>query len=265
MNSAGKHKYSAILLILVLGFVTSLRILAAEFPSRPVPPHLVNDMAGVLNPQQAAELEQKLVAFSDTASSQIAVVSIPTTGAFEINQYATELAQQWGIGHKGKDNGVLLLLAIDDRKACIATGYGVEEYLPDAICKRLITRVLVPAFKQSDYYGGIDATTTQMMQRLSGKFDTRGDKKSNDGIHIPRPLIVVAVIIILLLLMRINGGGGGGGGRTYGGRGFFFIPPIPFGRSGFGGGGSWGGGSSSGGFGGFGGGSFGGGGASGSW
>ncbi len=265
MNGAGKHTSTSILLFLFLGFVMSLRMLAAEFPPRPVPPRLVNDMAGVLTSQQADQLEQKLVAFNDTASSQIAVLSLSTTGDFEINQYATELAQQWGIGHKGKDNGVLLLLAIDDRKACIATGYGVEEYLPDAICKRLITQVLVPAFKQSDYYGGIDATTTEMMQRLSGKFDTRGDKISNDRFHIPRPIIVIAIIVILLLLMRINGGGNGGGGRTYGGRGFFFFPPVPFGRSGFGGGGSWGGGRSSGGFGGFGGGSFGGGGASGSW
>jgi uncharacterized protein len=248
------------LLHLLASILLFLHSHAANYPQRPDPPRLVNDLSGILTAEQVNALEQELDAFSDTASSQIAVVSVTTIGDQEINQYATELAQQWGIGQKGKDNGVLLLIATDDRKACIVTGYGVEEFLPDAICKRIITRILVPAFKEQDYYGGISRGVHAAMDRLSGKFDTEGDVKASTKKPINGFVIVLIVLVVVFLLMRSKGGGGGG--RTYGGRGFYFIPGPRFGGGGFGG---FGGGGSSGGFGGFGGGSFGGGGASGSW
>ena len=249
------------LFLFLVSFIVPFRtIVAQDFPTQSNPPKIVNDFARLIDAAQVQELENKLVAFNDTASSQIAIVTITDLGVYEISDYAFKLAEKWGIGQKGKNNGILILVAKTQRKTFIATGYGVEEYLPDAICKRIVELTINPSFKQGNFYQGLSDGTDEIINRLSGKFDTKGDKKVKKGKGISPFVIIIIIFIILLILMRNSGGGSGG--RTFGNSGIFFMPPI--GRSG-GFGGFGGGGGSSGGFGGFGGGSFGGGGAGGNW
>ena len=199
-------------------------------------------------------LEQRLDRYNDSTSTQIAVVIINSLDGAERAQYGTELAEKWGIGSKHKDNGILILISKGDRQIFIATGRGVEQYLPDAICERIIQNKIKPNFKAGNYYAGLNSAVDEMIARLSGTF-VNDDKGNNDGKSIPTwviLLIIFGVFFLLPLIFRNRGGG-----TTYGSTGGVFW------GGGFGGGG--GGGDSGGGFGGFGGGSFGGGGAGGSW
>jgi len=257
------------LLCTLLLAVLAWQPLAAQgIPPRPNPPRLVNDLAGMLSADEAATLERKLVAYNDSSSSQIAVVTIPTLGDNEIADYGQQLYESWGIGQKGKDNGILLLVAEKEHRARIQTGYGLEGAVPDALAKRIITNTIVPAFKQERYYDGLNTATDELMALSRGEYKAdQQPARSRDtsGSGFPFWLIILALVIVWFLSRR--GGGGGGGGRRN--RGFGgMIPPVIFGdfsggRGTFGGGG--GGGFGGGGFGGFGGGSSGGGGASGSW
>jgi uncharacterized protein len=212
----------------------------------------------MLSGSENQALEEKLVAYNDSTSTQITIVTINTLNGMDKAQYATELGEKWGIGRAKKDNGVLILVAKEDRQIFIATGRGVEEYLPDAICKRIVENVIKPNFKAGNYYTGLNTATDEMMARLSGNF-VNTDTGEKDGI----PLWVVILIIFIIFFVMPFIFRNGGGGTTYGGRGYRSYGGGPFWGGGTGG---WGGGrSSGGGFGGFGGGSFGGGGAGGSW
>lgn len=249
-------KASAFLLMFFLWFGS----IAQSFPEKPNPPRLVNDFAGMISGSENQALEDKLVAYDDSTSTQITIVTINTLDGMDKAQYATELGEKWGIGRAKEDNGVLILVAKEERQIFIATGRGVEEYLPDAICKRIIENIIKPNFKAGDYYSGLDRATDEMVARLSGTFvNTNNDEK--DGIPFWVVLLIIFVIFFVLPFIFRNKGGDG---TTYGGRGYrsWGSGPVIWG----GGGSSWGGGSrGGGGFGGFGGGSFGGGGAGGSW
>ncbi len=227
---------------------------------------LVNDFAGILTPDQKAALEHKLVAFDDSTSTQIAVVIINDLQGFDVADYAVQLGRAWGIGGKEFSNGVLLLLAVKDRKLNIATGYGVEGALPDITAKHIIDGEIVPNLKGNDYYRGIDKGTDAIIKAVKGEYQVARKKGVKGGSKIP--FILIAIVLFILFSSR---GGGGKGGQFMSRRGsrglaetIFWGSLLGGGRSG---GGGWGGGSSGGGggFGGFGGGSFGGGGASGSW
>lgn len=224
----------------------------------PVAKQLVTDQSGVLQADQLQQLERKLEAYNDSTSTQIAIVLQETTNGIDPFDYAMEIAKTWGIGQEGKDNGVLIFVATKDRKIRILTGRGIEDRLPDAICKRIINQILKPTFKVGDYYGGLDAATDEMMARASGAFVN--DKEPN-GEGIPPILVFIIVFFIISIIGKImNRNNRGGGGNSSRGGGMFF-PPIFMG-GGRGSGGDWG---SGGGFGGFGGGSFGGGGAGGDY
>ena len=251
-------------LVMALLLLGSGRALAQDLPARPSPPRLVNDLAGMLSADEVARLEAKLVAYDDSTSTQIAVVTVPTIGDYDVADYGQKLAQAWGVGQKGQNNGLLVLVAQQEKKTHIATGYGTEERVTDYNSRLVLENVLKPAFRESRYYDGLDGTTSALMQLLNGTFrapaeyaNRRGRRGASEGI--PLILIIGVVGVVIWLLSRRGKGGGGGG---YGSRGGFF-PPLILG----GGGGGWGGGGGSGGggFGGFGGGSFGGGGASGDW
>ena len=250
-------------LLLLLALLTSRGTAAQSLPPRPDPPRLVNDLAHLMQPAEADALERKLVAYNDSTSSQITVVTVPTLDGDDIADYAQKLYESWGIGRKGKNNGILILVAQQEHRARIQTGYGLEGAVPDAIAKRIISNTLVPAFKQNQYYAGLDRATDQLIALAKGEYqadpaDARPQGRGNgSGSGIPFWLII-AVLVLLFAMMRSRGGGGRGG------RGGGFIAPLIFG-GGFGGGGFGGGGGGGGGFGGFGGGSSGGGGASGSW
>ena len=232
----------------------------ATYPERPSPPRLVNDLAGMLNSGEGQALENKLVAFNDSTSTQIAIVIIKSLDGMEKNQYATELAEKWGIGNKKKDNGILILVSKTDRQIFIATGRGVEEFLPDAICERIIENDIKPNFKSGNYYEGLNSATDEMMARLRGTFvnENQGRRLIKS---IPFPIIIFIIIFIIVVISSLFRGGGPGG--TLGSGGWIAGAMLGEMLGGSGGGGSSGG--DSGGFGGFGGGSFGGGGAGGSW
>ena len=257
------------LLVLLLGL--GLAGHAQQVPPRPDPPRIVNDLAGLMSADQVAALEEKLVAYNDSTSSQIAVVTVPSLGGSDIFSYAQKLYQEWGIGQQGKNNGILLLVAAQEHEARIHTGSGLEGAVPDALAKRIISNTIAPAFEQKQYYQGIDQATDQLIALARGEYKADADtprQGSRDRTGSGWGFWIIIGILLLLFLFRNRGGGGGRRGGIGGG----FVPPIIFGdfsggRGVFGGGGGgWGGGGGGGGgFGGFGGGSSGGGGASGSW
>ena len=255
------------LLVLVLWLLPGLGASAQSLPPRPNPPRLVNDLAHLMQPAEADALEQKLVAYNDSTSSQIAVVTVPTLDGDEIADYAQKLYESWGIGRKGKNNGILILVAQQEHTARIQTGYGLEGAVPDAIAKRIISNTLVPAFRQNQYYAGLDRATDQLIALAKGEYKAdpadAQPQAGRDGSGSGPPFwLIIGILVLVFIMLRNRGGGGGRGNRGFGG----FIPPIIFGGGGFGGGGGgFGGGGGGGGFGGFGGGSSGGGGASGSW
>ena len=257
--------------LLALWLVCSqLAAVAQNVPPRPNPPRLVNDLAGMLRPNEIAQLESKLVAYNDSTSSQIAVVTVPTLGDYDIFDYAQKLYETWGIGQKSNNNGILLLIAEQEHKARIHTGYGLEGAIPDALAKRIISNTIVPAFKQKRYYEGLDRATDQLIALAKGEYkadqstQSRTRSSSDDSGSGISFWLIIAVLILFMIFRNRGGGNGGRRNRGFGGG---MIPPIIFGdfsggRGTFGGGG---GGFGGGGFGGFGGGSSGGGGASGSW
>lgn len=228
---------------------------AQRFPEQPKT--LVNDYTQSLSANEVAALEQKLVAFNDSTSTQIAVVLIESLEGYDVADYAVRLAEKWGIGSDKKNNGLILLVSIGDRKVSIQTGYGLEGALPDAIARRIIENSIKPAFKQGAYFAGLDAGTNDIIAYTKGEYKNDTPKKGEER-KFPIGIIVLAIFIIIALAKRK-----GGGGQVIGGRGAA-SPMWWFPMSG-GGSGGFGGGSDGGGFGGFGGGSFGGGGASGSW
>ncbi len=245
-------------------------LFAQDFPQKSNT--LVTDYTNTLTADQKQNLENKLVAFNDSTSTQIAVVLLKSVGDYDINEYATKLGRNWGIGQKGKNNGILMLIAIGDRKVSIQTGYGAEGAVPDITTHEIIENDLKPNFKQGNYYAGIDAGTTSLIKYMKGEYkaDPKTTQKNNGGAG----SVVIIIIIVIVVIILIRRGGGGGGNQVIGGRGgsspfWWFLAGNALGRNSGGGGfggGFGGGGSSSGGcFGGFGGGSFGGGGSSGSW
>ena len=223
---------------------------------------LVNDFANILTASQKQALEEKLVQFDDSTSTQIVVVTVPSLGGYEVSDYAVKLGRAWGVGGKEFSNGVVLLISTEtgNHRLNISTGYGVEGALPDVTASHIINEVIVPSFKGNDYYGGIDNGIDAIIKATRGEYQAPGGYHKKRGLTAGR---VVFIIIIIIVLLSVFGRGGGGGGSFMSRRGFTpFIFPMGGGGSGWsGGGGSSGGG----GFGGFGGGSFGGGGASGSW
>jgi uncharacterized protein len=258
------------------GFATLFIILCSLFsvtaqdlklPERPSPQRLVNDMAGMLSRDEANNLENKLVAYSDSTSTQIVVMTINSLDGNDIGQYAIDLIHKWGIGQKGKDNGVLLLISKSDHKIFIATGRGVEANLPDITAKRIVDNVITPKFKEQQYYAGINAATDEMMARLSGQF-TNDQKDTKTSLKGHAKLIALVIVAIILLFIFLSGGSGGQTYNSGGSSGGSFLLGALLGSAlgGGGRGGDGGGfGGDGGGFGGFGGGDSGGGGAGGSW
>lgn len=233
----------------------------AQLPSPPYPPRLVNDYTGTLSASQINTLEHKLVAYNDSTSTQILVLLVDDLQGYNVEQFATEIGHSWGVGQKGKNNGVVILVkpkkGSERGRVNISPGYGMEPYLTDATAKNIVEKEMIPAFKDNDYYTGIDNAVNVIMDLCSGKFSQ--DDYNDDGL--PTWFILLLIIAIALIFVKFSGNNGqnysGGGTRTIW---------IPMG-GGFGGGGFGGGhgGGFGGGFGGFGGGGFGGGGASGSW
>ena len=235
-------------------------------PNKPNPPRLVNDFVGVLSATERAQLEQKLRRYNDSTSSQVTIVIVRTTEPYPIGDFAFQVGRKWGVGQQGKNNGIVIAWATQTRKVYISVGYGLEGAIPDAIAKRIITNLITPAFRQQQYYQGLDAATTEIFQRAGGEYKGNPERNTDGGGGSILPILII-ILIVIFFIARRNRGGGGGSNRNRGGG---FFPPIFFptstysGWGGSSGGGGFGGGDG-GGFGGFGGGSFGGGGAGGDY
>lgn len=252
---------------------------AKQIPPKPNPPRLVNDFAGMLSPSEAQALENKLVAYDDSTSTQIAIVTERSLDGDDDFDYALRIYNTWNIGQKDKNNGVLIYIALEDRKIRFITGYGAEGFLPDAIAKRIIENIIKPAFRDQQYYQGFDRATDAIISYAAGEYAADGSGEKGNMADLVIGLLILAVIVGFFLFILIaairsgkdhdddDDGGYWRGGRYDEGRhrnrggGWIFIPPIGGGGSSGGGGWSSGGG----GFGGFGGGFSGGGGAGGSW
>ena len=130
-------------ILLLLGTVSP-----AHIPKAPNPPRLVNDYTRTLTPDQQQALENKLVAFDDSTTTQIAVVIISDLGGYDVSDYALKLGREWGVGVRNSSNGVVLLISTGDRKVNISTGYGAEGALPDITCKHIIDDVIRPNFRR---------------------------------------------------------------------------------------------------------------------
>lgn len=243
----------------LLVLLTSCLLLAGAY-AKTVPPvsnRFVNDYANVLSAGDRQYLETKLKHYFDTTSTQIVVVLEKSLDGDDLFEYSQRLAQAWGIGEKGKNNGLLIYAAIDDRKLQVQVGYGLEGSIPDALTARVRRNLINPAFREQQYAKGLDAGTTAFMQAASGEFVNDREDKPLSGFSPSAIFIFIIVITLIILFSR------GGGGRNRGRGGF--GGPVFWGGT-FGGGGfSPGRGGGGGGFGGFGGGSFGGGGSGGSW
>jgi uncharacterized protein len=236
---------------------------AQNIIAKPSPATLVTDVAGVLSPEQKQALENKLVAIDDSSSNQIAVVIIPSLDGYPKEEYANKLLRDWGIGGK-KNNGILLLISINDRQIWIEVGYGLEGAIPDITASNIIENDIKPAFKAGNYYEGIDQATDNIAKAAVGEYKVAKAKKSRSKSKGSGGFLIILIIIFLVLR-----NGRGGGGSNIGRSGFSDVATgmllgSLLGGGGRGGGG-WGDSGGGGGFGGFGGGSSGGGGAGGSW
>lgn len=230
----------------------------------------VLDLGNVLTEGEERALERKLLAFNDTTSTQIAILTDRSLEGEDIFDYSLKVAREWGVGQEKKNNGILIYLAVQDRQIFIQTGYGAEGFLPDILASRIIEQVIKPAFRQGQYYTGLDQGTEIIIKSANGEYVN--DTSQRDEFPIPPELIMFLIILIILVVFRSNNddddegyyrGGrydGYGRRRSRRGGGMIFFP-----TGGFGGGGGGGFGGGGGGFGGFGGGGFGGGGAGGSW
>jgi len=269
-----RHIFFQIPLAFAIAFLATISSFAQiEIPPKPKMQTSVYDGAKILSAYEKAALEQKLINYADTTSTQIVVATINSLQGEDIAMYATKWAHDWGIGQKDEDNGILLLIAKGDRKLWITTGYGVEHLLTDALSKRIITNIITPEFKRGNFYSGIDKGTSAMIQVLNGEYQGTPQSKGNDEGGIPIIFIILFIIILFIILSNRNKGKGGRGGGRRNSTGSLLEAIIlsNAGRGGFGGGGGFGGSSGGGSFGGggfgggFGGGGFGGGGAGGSW
>lgn len=248
-----------------------------QFEIPPKPPAgqqtSVYDYIGLLDGAQKSSLEQKLIRYSDSTSTQIVVAIIASSEGEDLQYLGTQWGHAWGIGQEKEDNGILVLLARDDRRIAINTGYGVEEFLTDALSRRIIETVILPEFREGDYYAGLDKGSDAIFQVLTGQF--KAPPRTETSQEFPfGALLPFLIFLILMLILASRKNKGGGGNRGQGGRGMDIWDMIilsNMGRSGSrgswgGSGGFGGGGFGGGGFGGgFGGGGFGGGGASGGW
>lgn len=262
------------LLLVFLLFTGFQSGFSQKIESKPNPPRAVNDFAHLLAPFQVQALEQKLDAYNDSTSSAIVIITVPDLQGYDIAQVSLKYLRDWGIGVKGKNNGVVILVSKSDHKARIETGYGMEGVLPDILAKQIIDERMIPFFKNNDYYAGFDNAVDAIIQAAAGEYKADPNAQKNN-----RPImgsIIVIVVIFLIILFLFSGGGGGGGSYMSRKGSRSFMSGLPWfllgsmmgggGRGGgFGGGGFGGGGFGGGGFGGFGGGSGGGGGASGGW
>jgi len=167
-------------LVFLLPFLlaTATEFTGQSYPEIPTPLRLVNNLAGILELTGELLLEQKPVAYDDSTTTQIAIVTMKDLGGISASVYATGLANKWGIGQEAEDNGILILVSLSNpREMFISTGYGIEAIISDAEIKEIVDNDIIPAFNQGNYYVGLDKATSELIFRLRGKFKNEKTKR----------------------------------------------------------------------------------------
>lgn len=251
---------------------------AQQIPSRPTPPRLVNDYTNTLSSSQEHYLEQKLRNYNDTTSTQIAVVFVNDLQGTTVADFAYQLGEKWGVGTR-ENNGIIILVKPKNKtkgEVFISVGYGLEQYIPDAMAKRIIENQMIPHFKNNDYFTAVDNAINSIIILASGGFSS--DKDGEDPAFVALIIIIIGMIVMISYIIFIGKAGStissqkdkssfwetlfwlsvlnNNSNRHRHHNNHDYWGGFSSGSGGFGGGGS---------FGGFGGGSFGGGGAGGSW
>ena len=261
-----QKKYTPILLKLLLCFLfTQVTFAQFDIPEKPEFQTSVYDYAKVLSADEKAQLEEKLIRYSDSTSTQIVVITIESLKGEDIGILTPKWGQKWGIGGTAKnDNGVIILLAKAERKIWISAGYGLEDRLTAGIGGEITRNIIIPEFKAGSYYRGLDKGTDALFDVFKGKY--KGERKQTKEKKFPVLPIIIIVVIILMLISR-NKNSGGNSGNSSGGPTLLDVIILSSLAGGRGSSGGFGGGSSGGGCfgGGFGGGGFSGGGSGGDW
>jgi len=263
------NRFTVLSFILLLSFHPST---AQEFPDPMQPPRMVNDFTGLLTESEASSLEAMLREFHDRTTTQIYVVTVADLRGYDKADYASRLAEQWGVGQKGTDNGVMILIKpktlSEKGEVFVAVGYGLEAVLTDAQANRIVDLDMIPRFRESDFYGGLESAITAIMKITEGEFTADQYLKQAEPGGVSSFIGLIIMIVILSIIF--------GGRNRMNRHQNFGKSALPFwlllsmmsaGRAGggFSSGGGIGGFGGMGGFKGGGGGSFGGGGAGGSW
>jgi uncharacterized protein len=210
--AAGLARVTALALLALAASAAAPRAARAQDTLQAVPPLTarVTDLTGTLTAEQQTNLEQRLAAFEAAKGAQLAVLMVPSTQPEDIAQYSIRVFDQWKLGRKNIDDGALLLVAKNDRRVRIEPARGLEGVLTDAICNRIIDETLKPAFRQGNFYSGIDAALEQMMKLVQGEPLPPPAHEWQSSRHAPRgggalPVILFAVLIGSALLRGIFG------------------------------------------------------------
>ena len=256
-----------IALFLCLLGVLTCGFAKGDIPPAPNPPRLVNDFSGVLTSAQVEEMEQRLVAFNDSTTNVICVVTVDDLGDYSAAQFAYEIGDQWGVRSKNKRNGVVILIKPRNENGggdvYISVGYDLEGAIPDAIAKRIIEKKMIPELREENYAAALDSALAYILPLASGEISARDleDERTPDVFVVLILIMIVAIVVVLIVFSKKHPPNGSDPFGGQADRGYF----GPYHTGGYTGG--FGGGRSSGGFGGFGGfggsGGFGGGGAGG--
>ncbi|RKS95411.1 uncharacterized protein BC952_1086 [Flavobacterium limicola] len=265
-----KKNTTIFLKLFVCLLFTQIGFAQFTIPEKPTLQTSVYDYANVLSATEKAQLEEKLIKYSDSTTTQIVIVTIETLKGEDIGILTPKWGQTWGIGGTAKeDNGVLILLAKAERKIWISPGYGLEDRLTAGIGGEITRNIIIPEFKAGSYYKGLDKGTDALIDVFKGKYKGERVKATKDKGFPILPIIIIVIIILVLISRNKDGGNSGNRGGGIGPSLLDVIILSSLGRNS--GGGGFGGGSSGGGFGGggfgggFGGGGFSGGGSGGDW
>ncbi|MGA8009159.1 MAG: TPM domain-containing protein, partial [Thiomonas sp.] len=193
------------------GFAVAAQTALAPVPALTSP---VTDLTGTLTPDQTATLDQELRGFAAQHGSQIAILLVPSTAPEAIEQYSIRVVDAWKLGRKVQDDGVLLLVAKDDRTMRIEVGYGLEGTIPDAIAKRIIAEVITPQFKQGDYFAGLQAGVQQIIKLIDGEQLPRPKTTGGAGRSSTQELgflVLIGAVVIGSMLRTVLGRSVGAG------------------------------------------------------
>ncbi|MBL4593288.1 MAG: TPM domain-containing protein, partial [Flavobacteriales bacterium] len=191
-------------ILLLLAVFTTANAQECLLDKKPVQ-DLVQDYANILTDAEEQGLRQALIAFNDSVSNQILIVTVTDLCGYDKSSFTYTLGEKWGVGQDGKDNGIVIMIKpkeIDGRgEVFIAPGYGLEGVLPDAIAKRIVENEMIPYFKKKDYYGGIANAVTTVMEITGGEYSADEYAKSS-GLKGLLPFLGIFIFIIVMLITR---------------------------------------------------------------